>query len=255
MTSARDPAGQAAVMRDWLRLHDLDAVTCARLLQRPVTRPPAPECVQPSVPSRVSGASGPAALWELVAQALAGQLPALAGRIEETATRSMVNFAPDPARHPRPFTLYLDARALVYVSCPLPGGGGGDVLLMAHEFGHALQLHCVPGAAVPPVMRETCAFLAEDLVIAGLRDLAPDLAQSAHAELMRQSRRSLGPMRDRLVACLSRPDKPYAYDWNYPPARVFAHHLSAAGLPQQLEAMFYARTTPGALLGQMETGA
>lgn len=202
----------------WLQLHGLSAQTCQVLLglTPPLLPPPvsAPDAAIPDGP----------ALWSLIADCLAAELPTLDSDIRKTAGQTLVNFAPDPERHPRPFTLHAPVQSRVYVSCPLTGQAD-DVLTVSHEFGHALQLTCCPETALTPVLRETCAFLAEAIVAKALNQHDVALSGSVRAVYERRAATDLGPVARRLRAALDRPETPYDDHWNYPPARQIARHL------------------------------
>ncbi|MDD9738392.1 hypothetical protein PVW47_01210 [Marinovum sp. SP66] len=226
-------AASPPCMRDWLALHGMTAQGCARLL---ATEPPLPEPVAHS-DTAAEWPDGPA-LWALVARALTHRLPELTPEIEQTAGATVLNFAPDRARHPKPFALYITEKSLVYVSCPL-SRSAADLAIAAHEFGHALQLHCIAGAALAPVLRETCAFLAEEMVPPGLADLSVGHAGAAADALAGHRARNLGAMRQRLQACLARPGAAYDYSWNYPPARILALLLLQEGTGAVRRAVFH----------------
>ncbi|WP_323765114.1 hypothetical protein [Marinovum sp.] len=231
-------------LQDWLALHGLTVQNCADLL---ALTPPMPAPVAPAG-AAAAGLDGPA-LWALVASALAEALPELAPEIARTAAETVVNFAPDRARHPRPFALYIEKKAMVYVSCPL-SGGARDMVIAAHEFGHALQLHCIAGAPVAPVLRETCAFLAEELLPQALTGTAPEQAGAAAEVLVRSRRRNLGPMRRDLLASLAEGAALYDYGWNYPPARILALFMQRDAPASLRRAVFHGRVTVSELIAE-----
>lgn len=202
-------------MQDWLELHGLTAQDCAQLVAIDL-----PDAATGDGAPPASWPDGPG-LWSLVAAALSAQLPEMAEDIVRAEAQTIVNFAPDPARHPRPFALYLAEKGKVYASLPL-SGSAKDVILVAHEFGHALQLHLVADKGVPPILRETCAFLSEEMLLEALPDLAPLYTAAVGARLAAFRARNLGPMRADLLKALHNPSAIYQYDWNYPPARGLA---------------------------------
>ncbi|TNF22905.1 MAG: hypothetical protein EP318_02335 [Rhodobacteraceae bacterium] len=227
-------------MQDWLDLHGLTAQGCADLVSH---APPIVEVATVAAPA--SWPEG-ARLWALAAAALSAHLPDLAEDIAHTAARTVVNFAPDPARHPRPFTVRLAEKRMVYASCPL-SQGAGDPILVAHEFGHALQLHLVADRGVPPILRETCAFLAEEVLLRELPGLAGDYADAVAARLARARIRDFGRLRETLVEALRDPAARYKYDWNYPPARRLALGLCRHPDTDAAMALFHGRITLGKL--------
>lgn len=227
-------------MQDWLQLHGLTSQDCERLVS---IDPPVSEPTTGEAPA--SWPDGPG-LWSLAAAALSAQLPEISEDIARTATQTAVNFAPDPARHPRPFAVYIAEKSTVYASCPL-SQSARDMILVAHEFGHALQLHLVADKGVPPILRETCAILAEELMLQALPDLAPDEAGPVGARLAAYRARDLGPMRDDLLEALRNPTATYRYDWNYPPARSLALGLRGRREAGTMAALFRGEVTLGNL--------
>lgn len=227
-------------MQDWLQLHGLTAQDCARLVSVDL---PIGKAAASAAPA--SWPDGPG-LWSLAAAALSAQLPEMSEDIARTATQTVVNFAPDPARHPRPFAVYVAEKGKVYASCPL-SGSARDVILVAHEFGHALQLHLVADKGVPPILRETCAVLAEELLLEALPDLAPEHAGSVGVRLTAFRTRDLGPMRGDLLKALRDPSAIYKYDWNYPPARSLALGLCRHRGTGAVAALFRGEVTLGNL--------
>jgi len=101
-----------------------------------------------------------------------------------------------------------------------------ELLVAAHEFGHALQIRASGGKFMPPLMREVCAFLAEEALLSHAREHHVNeylhLATAWHHD----TKRYFGPQSDRLRADLACPDAPYRYSWNYPIARCFAAQFS-----------------------------
>lgn len=223
------PAERGYLMRDWLALHGLSAAGCLTLLETTgraerSLRAPA-VAADPAEDGLVDGLPDGPGIWALVAEGLGAQLPALAPEIARTAQETIANFTPDRSRHPRAFTLRLERGARIYASLPIRGKPL-DVVLIAHEFGHALQLHCSGDTAVPPILRETCAFLAENLVARHMQCQGHALAGAVSQCLAVARARDLGARRQALRTAVGRPDARYDYDWNYPPARILARQLS-----------------------------
>lgn len=232
MCSVFVSAPAAPSLADWLALHGMTAGACAALLADAAPALPVPAATN----APAEWPDGPA-LWALIADGLGQSLPELAPEIARTARETVLNFDPDRSRHPRPFALYIAEKRMIYVSCPLKGSAR-DLLVLAHEFGHAVQLHAIGGAPLPPILREICAFLAEEMLLASLTDRAPEMAGLYALELARHRSRNLGVQRDRLQSCLAQPAAPYDYEWNYPPARSLALRLLQEGARSTLRAVF-----------------
>lgn len=207
-----------AAMAGWLALHGLDAAACRAVLvgagtaPRPSRRLPDPMLDDP-------------APWSGVIAALGKALPAAAGVLARIAADVRIDLAPDPRRFPRAFTLHDDGRGLPFISCPVKGRAS-DLLILAHELGHACQIVASGGSDLPPVLRETAAYLAEDLVLrTSGRAAVLTPIQLARTE------RILARDGTVLLRALEDPGASYSYGWNYPIARLLAaraaRHLSA----------------------------
>jgi len=106
-------------------------------------------------------------------------------------------------------------------------GSASDLIALAHEFGHALQLVHLNGRFSPPVDREICAFLGEHILLSYCEahhpKLYPALAKVWHGE----DKIYLGQDADILKSALDDPQASYAFRHNYPVARLAAHDLFA----------------------------
>ena len=222
-------------MQDWLDLHGLTMASCTSLLET------VEECAKES--QRTTSATDPEtwpsglSLWSVVVSALTVQLPDLGTDIARASTDAIVNFSPELNRHPRAFTLYIPEKNRIYTSCPL-SNSAQDVVVVAHEFGHVLQLHFVADPPLVPVLRETCAFLAEELVLKALPELRSDLMPPVSCAIAASRAQALGRMRNDLLRAVKDATAPYDYNWNYPPARIMASHLAQPGNNQLRNRLF-----------------
>ncbi len=204
-------------MADWLALHGVTAGDClGRLLplagENAGDPPPDPALADP---------------LPVVLAALRRALPVAAPLLDRLPAEADINLAPDLRRFPRAFTLRDAGRGRPYVSCPLRGRLS-DLLTLGHEAGHACQ-SLIRGAAapdVPPVLRELAAYLAEELVLAGLAQHA--LGQTARALHAARTARIMGRNAASLRRGLQDPQQAvYDYGWNYPLARDLAARVQA----------------------------
>ena len=117
-------------------------------------------------------------------------------------------------------------------------GSINDLMTLSHEAGHVAHILLSKAVAMPPIGRETCAFLAELLVLHHLQDHAPDLFDAActiwHAENDIYLRDDLNHLTQSLID----PDTPYEYRQNYPIARLAAVHLFDAEDPSVIRDLF-----------------
>lgn len=192
----------------WLDLHGMTAAQMLALIDQ---QPPARPIAAPPLPPPEAEA-----IWALSAAALMAAFPAQSEVIARARDITQRNLSADPVRYPRAFTLWDPP----YVSCPA-GGGIGNLLAVAHEFGHAVQIH-VAAAAPPPILREVAACLAEQALIAHLAELDQDLHHGTASLFQAATRRILSGQRQGLEVVLQAGAGEYRYDWNYPPARSAA---------------------------------
>jgi hypothetical protein len=157
----------------------------------------------------------------MVVGALALALPPAAEVLARIGAEAWIDLAPDPQRFPRAFTLHDDGRGLPYISCPLRGRTS-DLLVLAHELGHACQILASGRSDLPPIQREAAAYLAEVLVTEAIGRTEPGsgailsaLHRSGTDRIMRREGRAL-------AQALGDPAAPYSYGWNYPLAREVA---------------------------------
>ena len=253
MQGTEHPPAVGATMADWLALHGVSAGDCAAVLALALPVGPLPKKARAGPPSDlVPSGLVPDAVWRDVAAALAARLPVAGPQIARTRAGCRTNFAPDIMRFPRAFTLQ-DAALPPYVSCPCTGGIG-DLLVIAHEFGHALQLIASAGRPVPPVARETCACLCEHWYLAHLQAARPMLHAPLAALWRAKSGRAMGPGIARLHLALADPAARYSYQWNYPMARILAHHFAQTADRAAIWRLFTAEISLRDLIQQMLAG-
>ena len=208
-------AGQAN-LTDWLALHGLDHDDVQTRLVR-IRAAAALKAPDPTVPDQTAPdptvAKG--TVLPIVLAALDRAFPAGAGVLATLRMAVRIDLAPDPARFPRAFTLQDDETGLPFVSVPLKGRMS-DLLLLMHELGHACQSLAAGRADLPPVQRESAAYLAEKLLLRADPDRALVL-QALH-----RARTARIMARDGAALMQARPNTPYHYNWNYPVARDLA---------------------------------
>lgn len=118
-------------------------------------------------------------------------------------------------------------------------GDALSVLHLAHEVAHAVQINLSQGSAMPPLARETCAFLGELGLIAHLNRNGPEWFAGAllnvwHAE----TQTILGDDLERFLAAMQDDGARYHYRQNYPIARLVASEMFTQGPGPWLEALF-----------------
>lgn len=108
-------------------------------------------------------------------------------------------------------------------------GSASDLMCLAHEVAHAVQLQLSAGSLMPPVARETCAFLGELALIDWCRKNDPDLASDLLSVWREENAAYFGTDCQLLHAALANPECNYSYRMNYPLARAAAIVMWRAG--------------------------
>jgi hemolysin-activating ACP:hemolysin acyltransferase len=117
-------------------------------------------------------------------------------------------------------------------------GTSADLLCLAHEYGHAVQLVLSAGSPMPPVAREVCAFLGELALIRWSREHAPDLYGPLIEVWRAENARYFDEDLDDLRADLRAPDKGYQYRLNYPLARAMAVQIETLWGRDEITGLF-----------------
>lgn len=115
-----------------------------------------------------------------------------------------------------------------------------DLMCLAHEAGHALQIMLSGNGIMPPVGRETCAFVAELLLLDYTRQHAPGVFHMLHRVWLEENAVYLDSDLEALSASLRDPDTRYHYRQNYPLARLAAVYLFSRGQRGWLKDLFSA---------------
>ena len=114
----------------------------------------------------------------------------------------------------------------------------GDLICLAHEAAHALQIMLSNHMMMPPLARETCAFLGELLLIEKTRKLSPSLFASLQMVWQAENETYLATDLDVLSDALADLETPYHYRQNYPIARLAAVQLFRQGRGAWLHSLF-----------------
>lgn len=115
-----------------------------------------------------------------------------------------------------------------------------DIICLAHETAHALQILLSRHENMPPVAREVCAFLGELIVIAHAKRAALELFPALCDVWHRENSLYLGTDIDALSVALDDPNSEYHYRQNYPVARLAAVEMFQRGHGDWMRALFAA---------------
>lgn len=157
--------------------------------------------------------------WRALKQEFCNWFPQHAQIIQDVATKCETDFSPKMAP-PFAYTVHDTGRVYPRV-CVSWQGQPADMINLAHEFGHAVQLMTQRAAFIPPVLRETAAFLGELIALRAWRGLGGVWAAQNHHYLCADA--------NGLNTALRSGALPYDYRWNYPLARVLAGRLFRCG--------------------------
>lgn len=187
--------------------------------------------------------------WALCAAAMRAAFPSLKSEIDKIEVEAPKCLQPKSTKHPKPFTYDLGFQTLPFV-CLHYHDRPADLLVMTHEFGHALQIVASWQSGerqMPPVARECCAFIAELALLNAQKEKGEALLVCHQAD----SAGYFGENKAALESALFDDRSPYRYDWNYPLARQLAARLISAGGSNQAAAIFRAGQGGGHLLSKL----
>jgi hypothetical protein len=221
---AGDSRSRRHSLSDWLALHELDPVTCRRILDAMTSGAASEPAPHNSLNSGYQAIDLEVA-WLRTVEAMRDFLPKQQSIIDDTFEKT-VKIVVDQRDKPRK-ALTLDNGPGAYPTILYSYRSEPfDSLVIAHEFGHALQIRASRGKFVPPIIREICAFLGEGALLSNT--LRRNATQYTHlVQAWREANhRYFGTQRDRLQAALLKADAPYKYSWNYPIARYLAVQIS-----------------------------
>jgi len=109
------------------------------------------------------------------------------------------------------------------------GGQPTDLMCLAHEAAHALQIILSGNDTMPPIARETCAFIGELLLLRFAQKNDPALHLELEQVWLAENEHYLLENLDTLSDGLLNPGTPYHYNQNYPLARLAAVQLFTGG--------------------------
>ena len=104
-------------------------------------------------------------------------------------------------------------------------GTADDLVCLTHEMAHAVQMILSKGVLMPPIVRETCAFLGELALIQYSKTKSRSVYHELQAVWRHENRRYLGTDVIQLANKLKNRSLPYHYRQNYPFARIRAMSL------------------------------
>lgn len=241
--NGRPQSQQRAKSSDWLKVNGLTRGIVLRQLVM-IKEPNRASITKTSPPLGMSAE----AAWALCARSMHSAFPGLAGEIASTEAKTPKCLEPKAVKHPKSFTYDLGFNNPPFVSVHYQDRAS-DLLVMAHEFGHAVQITAGWGngkGQMPPLARECCAFLAELALVQQCTGRFPALMSTHLAD----DTVYFGENKVALKDAMWDPRRPYQYDWNYPLARLIAAHLFKNCGADQACAIYRAGTGGGQRLNR-----
>jgi hypothetical protein len=211
-------------LSDWLALHELDPAACRRILDA-VAREAATSSAGHKRSALESYTLDPETAWLRTADAMRAFFPAQRNMIDDTFEKTVKTLVAQRNKSRRALTL--DTGPTTYPTILYTYlGEPSDSVVIAHEFGHAVQIRASQGKFVSPIIREVCAFIGEMALLS--HALYSDAAQHRRLSQVwhKDNQKYLGTDRDQLNSALLRPEMAYSYSWNYPIARYLAIQIS-----------------------------
>jgi hypothetical protein len=238
-------------LSDWLALHELDAPLCRRILDAG-TRQLDGMPREQGAPALGAHPLDPEAAWLRAVDALGCFFPAQRSLIEDTFGKiARVLVSDDAKRSQRALTLDNGPAAYPTIIYRFRGKPS-DAVVIAHEFGHALQITASKGKFVTPVMREVSAFIGEMALLS--HSLDADAVQYRHLSRVWQhdSRKYFESDGRRLEQALHDRGTAYSYCWNYPIARYIATTIAGRGPREHLWTIFEGGVSVRQVLGELD---
>jgi len=209
---------------DWLHLHGLDRETCHRLLDE-IGLEAAKIPPYPSNLGQQSLSLDPDGVWTEVTSAMCKFLPEHQSVIKDTfqgskkiaiagqgKSRKALTIDNGPDQYPTIMYHYF--------------GDLPDLFVVAHEFGHALQIRASEGQFMPPVMREACAFISEGAMLGFCSSKDLQCQDDGLQYWRKVNKRYFDNLAIKFKSGLSNDGESYQYSWNYPIARLLALRIS-----------------------------
>lgn len=227
---------------DWARVHDFELGACVRKLKTGyIARAPfrsdiASASIEPDYATDVVYAAFSHGLPKEIIEKLQ-EVVLLKIEYAEPSKRSSFTYFPEDAEGPA-------------IVCRLTGNASHDLMLIAHELGHALQLYLAGRGFIPPIDREIAAFLGEHLLLGYAETELPNLFDDLLNFHTENRQKQLGRRLDDLIEAIETPGSQYHYWWNYPPAFQCAEAIADRGDTGEMLGYFQHKVGLGAWLAE-----
>ena len=234
---------------DWLRLHELDHAACLHLLET-IGRESANIPVHRENPDQQPLSLNHEGVWTEVVSSMRRFLPAHQTIINDTFQGAKKIAITGQRKSQRALTV--DNGPGQYPTIMYNYSGEvSDLFVVAHEFGHALQIRASEGRFMPPIMRETCAFLAEGALLFFRSYDNPGIGEKLLRHWHKSNRRYFQNLAVKFRLSLENSAQTYQYGWNYPIARLLAVRLLAGFSPDLVWNVFQGDFSTKRLVDQL----
>lgn len=205
---------------DWLHLHDLSAPMLLEFLEQ-IEMPPAPEkdiSSPPKMPSRLSFEQA----LEWITDGIHIYFPERSPHFTNLIDQIQFETQQEGMDYPCVTFDGLGTQPTVY--CDFDGSPE-DVLMLAHECGHAIQFLVAQKDFIPPIWRETFAFLTELILVQHAETKSNEMGAYLRWEMKQGNQRYFGKDLRDLSGALLLKNRGYYYRANYTPARILAYRI------------------------------
>ena len=180
--------------------------------------------------------------WQVATSALCSQFPEHAPSIVLAQGGVEVNFEAKEQQYELPYTLDRRPKLPPLVAMEY-SGSPADILCVAHEFAHAVQIQLSSQHSIVPILREVAAFIGELALLRFLEEEKSPIAKAVRSAFFQENGAYLASDVAYLESALDDSSSPYNYRWNYPIARVLAVRLFELLPAEKLWQVFVGRFT------------
>lgn len=207
-------------LQDWLNIHDLTSPFLSSVLKKHFTRiSPFVEKFDETEDYAIVSYQK-ALSW--IRSSLIEYFGSLDANVGQVFDRINVRSQSDDMEYPCVIFEGVGYAPVVYCNYD---GTPDDVLNLAHEYGHALQFELAGKAFIPPIWRETAAFICEFLVVEYIQKSNKNYSQILKTIMLKHDDVLFGDELKTLKKALETDKHPYYYRANYPVARIIAKQI------------------------------
>lgn len=232
--NSADSAAPGHSLSDWLSLHEVTAESIEQILKQACRLRQANSLQESGHDPAVQCAAD---AWHIVKDALCEKFPAVVASIELAQSGIEKDIRSHALQDTPPFTLDRRPDSGPLVSLQYQGTCA-DLICLAHEFAHAIQIQLTTHQFINPILRELAAFIGEHALLSHLKSAESEISKSIDMSWQQENLAYLGTDVDSLLNKLDNEHAPYSYRWNYPIARILATRLHENQSAEKLWSIF-----------------